>query len=115
MLIEQSVLREGSLLPWQKGCSTALLLTEPTDHTKMMRPTYIACLSLTLGLVLTPALSFAKEKPLVASQPDPDSEVAPHVTNPVTDAAASHVPEIVKLLREKVKYVFVIFQENRAY
>jgi len=30
-------------------------------------------------------------------------------------AAASKVPEIVKLLREKVKYVFVIFQENRAF
>jgi phospholipase C len=28
---------------------------------------------------------------------------------------ASKVPEIVKLLREKVKYVFVIFQENRAF
>jgi phospholipase C len=62
-----------------------------------------------------PALSFSQEEPLVVPQPDPDSEIAPHVTSPVTDAAASKVPEIVKLLREKVKYVFVIFQENRAF
>jgi phospholipase C len=80
-----------------------------------MRLTYIASLSITLGLVLMPALSFSQEEPLVVSQPDPDSEIAPHVTSPVTDAAASKVPEIVKLLREKVKYVFVIFQENRAF
>ena len=80
-----------------------------------MRLTYIASLSITLGLVLMPALSFSQEEPLVVSQPDPDSEIAPHVTSPVTDAASSKVPEIVKLLREKVKYVFVIFQENRAF
>jgi len=80
-----------------------------------MRLTYIASLSITLGLFLMPALSFSQEESLVVSQPNPDSEIAPHVTNPVTDAAASKVPEIVKLLREKVKYVFVIFQENRAF
>jgi phospholipase C len=80
-----------------------------------MRLTYIASLSITLGLVLMPALSFSQEEPLVVSQPNPDSEIAPHVTSPVTDVAASKVPEIVKLLREKVKYVFVIFQENRAF
>jgi phospholipase C len=80
----------------------------------MKRPIYIACLSLTLGLFMTPTLTSATEEPQVEQQPDPDSEVAPHVTDPKTDAAA-HVPEIVKLLREKVKYVFVIFQENRAF
>jgi phospholipase C len=80
-----------------------------------MRPIYIVCLSLMLGLGFTPALISAKAEPLVDQQPDPDSEIAPHVTNPVTDAALSKVPEIVKLLRKKVKYVFVIFQENRAF
>ncbi|MBV8213466.1 MAG: phosphoesterase [Verrucomicrobia bacterium] len=79
-----------------------------------MRPIYIVCLSLTLGLGFTPALTSAKEEPLVEQQPNPDSEIAAHVTNPKTDAA-TNVPEIVKLLREKVKYVFVIFQENRAF
>jgi hypothetical protein len=54
-----------------------------------MRLTYIASLSITLGFVLMPALSFSQEEPLVVSQPDPDSEIAPHVTSPVTDAAAS--------------------------
>jgi len=80
-----------------------------------MRLIHTVCLSLTLGLGFTPALTSAKEEPLVEQQPDPDSQIASHVTNPVTDAAAAHVPEIVKLLREKVKYVFVIFQENRAF
>ena len=80
----------------------------------MMRPIYIACLSLALGLFLTPALTFATEEPLVEPQPDPDSEIAPHVTDAKTDAAAD-VSEIVKLLQEKVNYVFVIFQENRAF
>jgi hypothetical protein len=88
--------------------SRELLLTEPYGP-QTMRLTHIASLSITLGLVLMPALSFSEEEPLVVSQPDPDSEIAPHVTNPVTDAAASKVPEIVKLLREKVKYVFVNF------
>ena len=45
-----------------------------------MRPIYVACLSLTLGLGFTPTLTFAKEEPLVEQQPDPDSEIASHVT-----------------------------------
>src|SRR6201987_3369893 len=80
----------------------------------MRRLTQIVCISATLGIGFTPALILAKEESLVENQPNPDSEIAPHVTDPNTDAA-SNVPEIVSLLRQKGKYVFVIFQENRAF
>lgn len=80
----------------------------------MRRLTHIVCMSITLGIGFTPALTLAKEEPLVENQPNPDSEIAPHVTDPKIDAA-SKVPEIVNLLRQKVKYVFVIYQENRAF
>jgi phospholipase C len=79
-----------------------------------MRFIHTVCLSLTLGLGFTPALTYANDEPVVEQQPGPDSEIAPHVTDAKTDTASS-VLEIVKLLRKKVKYVFVIFQENRAF
>jgi hypothetical protein len=50
-----------------------------------MRPIYVACLSLTLGLGFTPALTSAQEEPLVEQQPNPDSEITPHVTDVTTD------------------------------
>jgi len=79
-----------------------------------MRPIYVACLSLTLGLVFTPVVTSAKGEPLVEQQPNPDSEIAPHVTDATTDSSLG-TADIVKLLQKKVKYVFVIFQENRAF
>jgi phospholipase C len=79
-----------------------------------MRLIHTVCLTATLGFCLTPALTFGEDEPLVENQPNPDSEIAPHVTDAKIDAA-SNAPEIVKLLRKKVKYVFVIFQENRAF
>jgi phospholipase C len=79
-----------------------------------MRLILTACLTATLSLTLVPASMSGEEGPLVENQPNPDSEIAPHVTDAKIDAA-SKAPEIVKLLREKVKYVFVIFQENRAF
>jgi phospholipase C len=71
-------------------------------------------LTATLGFCLTPALTFGEDEPLVENQPNPDLEIAPHVTDAKIDAA-SKTPEIIKLLRERVKYVFVVFQENRAF
>ena len=64
-----------------------------------MRLIHTVYLSLMLGLGFTPALTSAQEEPQVEQQPNPDSEITRHVTDPKTDAAA-HVPEI-----EKVKYV----------
>jgi phospholipase C len=60
-----------------------------------------------------PALAAA----LVASQPDPSPDVAPYFladTDPRwTGADWSH--EDIEMLRQKVKYVFVIFNENRSF
>jgi phospholipase C len=79
-----------------------------------MRLIHTVCLAATLGFGLAPGLTFGEDEPLVENQPNPDSEIAPHVTDAKIDAA-SKTPEIVQLLREKVKYIFVIFQENRAF
>jgi hypothetical protein len=78
-----------------------------------MRPTQLARFCVALGLGFGPALISSGE-PVVENQPDPDSEIAPYVTDAKTDTA-TRVPEIVKLLRDKVKYIFVIFQENRSF
>jgi phospholipase C len=76
-----------------------------------MRPTQLARLCVALGLGLGPALiSFGE--PVVENQPDPNSEIAPYVTDAKTDTASS---AIGNLLRQKIKYIFVIFQENRSF
>jgi phospholipase C len=89
------------------------LSTNKTNNTSNMRPTQLARFCVALGLGLGPALTCTGE-PVVENQPDPDSEIAPYVTDAKTDTA-TRVPEIVKLLRDKVKYIFVIFQENRSF
>src|ERR1700741_1125254 len=82
--------------------------------TRMRRLIRIVCVSITLGIGFMPAVTLATEEPLVENQPDPDSEIGPHVTDPTIDGA-SKGKETVNLLRQKVKYLFVIFQENRAF
>jgi len=78
-----------------------------------MRPIQLARLCVALGLGLGPALiSFGE--PVVENQPDPNSEIAPYVKDAQTDTASAS-SAIVKLLRQKIKYVFVIFQENRSF
>src|SRR5580658_4491433 len=51
---------------------------------------------------------------LVTPQPDPGAPVAPYVVDP---AAAPHPSRdaLIRLLREKIKYVFVIFNENHSF
>jgi phospholipase C len=78
-----------------------------------MRPTQLVRWCVALGLGFGPAL-ICSGQPVVENQPDPDSEIVPYVTDSKTDSA-TRVPEIVKLLRDKVKYIFVIFQENRSF
>jgi phospholipase C len=78
-----------------------------------MRPIYSAALCVALGLLITPALISAKED-VIVNQPEPDAEIAPFVTDARSDAATS-TSNIVKLIRNKIKYVFIIFQENRSF
>ena len=70
----------------------------------------------TVAGLLEPAFA-ADLRPLVATQPDPSADVAPYFvadTDPRwTDADWSK--QDIEALRGKVKYVFVIFNENRSF
>jgi phospholipase C len=77
-----------------------------------MRPIDLAVLSAALGLLFTPALISAKEA-VVVNQPAPNAEIAPYVTDAKTDTTTSSA--IIKLIQQNIKYVFVIFQENRSF
>jgi phospholipase C len=77
-----------------------------------MRPIYLAVLSAALGLSFTPALISANEA-VVVNQPAPNAEIAPYVTDAKTDTTTSS--GIIKLIQKNIKYVFVIFQENRSF
>ena len=66
---------------------------------------------------LHPAFAAAQSTPLVTTQPDPSADVAPYFvadTDPRwSDADWSK--QDIEMLREKVKYVFVIFNENHSF
>ena len=70
----------------------------------------------TVAALLEPAFA-ADLRPMVATQPDPSADVAPYFvadTDPRwTDAGWSK--QDIEALRGKVKYVFVIFNENRSF
>ncbi len=51
---------------------------------------------------------------VTVSQPRPSAAIAPYVSNPANAMSVSHRTEL-ELLRKRVKYVFVIFQENRSF
>ncbi len=75
--------------------------------------------SFTPGLVVlmmttSPIPAAADEAPLVALQPRPGADILPYVVDSAEEPALSPAQEIA-LLRQKVKYVFVLFQENRSF
>ncbi len=47
-------------------------------------------------------------------QPNPNSDVLPHYSDPAIDPRLSN-EELIELVRHRVKYVFVLFQENRSF
>ncbi len=64
-----------------------------------------------------PGFAASDSRPLVTTQPDPSADVAPYF---VSDAdprwsSAEWSKEDIEALRQKVKYVFVIFNENRSF
>jgi phospholipase C len=65
--------------------------------------------------LLQPALlvrAGAQDLPLVTAQPNPSAAVAPYF-NPNPDLVAYE--NIIPLLQQQVKYVFVIFNENHSF
>jgi len=51
---------------------------------------------------------------IVTGQPDPNQDVAPFYSDPAADLRLPN-EELVELLRRRVRYVFVLFQENRSF
>jgi phospholipase C len=64
----------------------------------------------------TAGLAIAQEAagPVVVAQPAPNGDVAPYVTEPARQVALSE-GDLTALVRAHVKYVFVLFQENRSF
>ncbi len=67
---------------------------------------------LALGALSVPAVAHAGD--LVTPQPDPRPAIAPYVVAPGPGQMMSR-PALIQALRSKIKYVFVIFQENHSF
>ena len=79
-----------------------------------MRSTHIIRTCATLGFCLASAIIHAQEESVVQTGPNPNSEIEPYVTDACQEQT-NGASETINLLRQKIKYVFVIFQENRSF
>src|SRR5271157_1454713 len=70
-----------------------------------------------LAAAAGPVHSASDSGPLATSQPDPTADVAPYFVSDSDPrwSGAEWSKEDVAALREKIKYVFVIFNENRSF
>ena len=83
----------------------------------MRRASLLACSALfAVWSVVQPVTAFAQPASgqTVVIQPRPNSTVAPYVIQPASEPTLSRA-QVIALLRKKVKYVFVLFQENRSF
>jgi phospholipase C len=74
--------------------------------------------ALAAGLSLVgPGFAASDSRPLATSQPDPTADVAPYFVGDKDQRWSSPTwsKEDIEALRQKVKYVFVIFNENRSF
>ena len=80
-----------------------------------MRNTSMAMLRRAVSLFMATALCsqpvLAQTPAIVTPQPAPSAAVAPYIT----EIGAADRDETIRQLRQKVKYVFVIFNENRSF
>ena len=72
----------------------------------------IAMLCATRLFAAAPAA--AEDRPIVAAQPDAGPVLAPYFVDPADDPPLSN-DEMAALARQKIKYVFVIFNENHSF
>ncbi len=82
----------------------------------MKRMLHGATALVTVAGLLEPAFA-ADLRPVVTTQPDPSADVAPYFvadTDPRW-TGADWSSEDIEMLRQKVKYAFVIFNENRSF
>jgi phospholipase C len=83
----------------------------------MRRSMLNACSALVAaGLLCNPILAAAQTAPVVIGQPmqGQNSPYGQYFHDPASDPQLS-TPQLVQALRAKVKYVFVLFQENRSF
>jgi phospholipase C len=66
------------------------------------------------GVLLQPFAAFAQTAPLVTAQPNPGADVSPYLIDPKQDPTLPEA-EMAALLRDKITYVFVIFNENHSF
>jgi phospholipase C len=71
----------------------------------------------TLGCLLQSAFAASDSRPLATAQPDPSPEVAPYFIGETDPrwSSAEWSKQDIEALRQRVKYVFVIFNENRSF
>ncbi len=60
------------------------------------------------------AASAQPARPMVTPQPDPGPAIAPYIVDPAADPQMDR-NELIRQLRQKIKYVFVIFNENHSF
>ena len=72
----------------------------------------VAVASLLQPALMLPAA--AQSVPLVTAQPNPGADVGPYFIDPANDPILPDAT-MAELLRQKVKYVFVIFNENESF
>ena len=77
-----------------------------------MRAFFSAAIIACLGLAQSSAM--AQVAPKVTAQPDPGPALTPFVIDPAEDPPLSH-EAMAALVRGKIKYVFVIFNENHSF
>ncbi len=67
--------------------------------------------------LLDPGSAASDSRPLATTQPDPSADVAPYFVADTDQrwSRAEWSSEDIEALRRKVKYVFVIFNENRSF
>jgi phospholipase C len=73
-----------------------------------------AAVAMTAQPVIVTSVSAQVAPSYVTAQPNPTPDVVPYFNDPATGPQLS-VAQTVALLRAKVKYVFVIFNENRSF
>jgi phospholipase C len=70
--------------------------------------------AITLAMALTATNLGMARTTLVVTQPDPGPAVAPYAGDPAKEPATAR-NEMIRRLRQRIKYVFVIFNENHSF
>jgi phospholipase C len=70
-----------------------------------------------LACLLHPAFAVSDSRPLATAQPDPSQDVTPYFVGETDPhwSSAEWSKQDIETLRQKIKYVFVIFNENRSF